>query len=263
MFAAAELGAAIIPLNTTLPPSVIIKNFSFTKVKFLIGWYTVLNKIFSNNKYKKLFNNKSISVGAKIYNCTYFNDLLKENKSNFILKNQSNLLNANFIITLTSGSTGSPKPIILTQKTKLLRALLVKKLYKLSNKDVVIASTPLEHSLSQRLIFLPLIIGGTLILLKNFNEKIWANEIKKHRVTFSILVASQIESISDNKENYFKKLTSLNNIVSTSAKLSQNFKKKINLFPKCYFYEWYGTSEVATATNLHLNKDTKKIKSMP
>ena len=89
-----------------------------------------MNKIFSNNKYKKLFNNKSISVGAKIYNCTYFNDLLKENKSNFILKNQSNLLNANYIITLTSGSTGSPKPIILTQKTKLLRALLVKKLYK-------------------------------------------------------------------------------------------------------------------------------------
>ena len=30
------------------------------------------------------------------------------------------------------------------------------------------------------------------------------------------------------------------------------------LFPKCNFYEWYGASEIATATNLYLNKEIKK-----
>ena len=61
LLAAAELGAIVVPVNTTLPSSTIIKNFSFTKVKFLIGWHSVLSKIFSNNKYKSLYQKKSIS----------------------------------------------------------------------------------------------------------------------------------------------------------------------------------------------------------
>lgn len=262
MFAAAKIGAAIVPLNTTLPPSTIIQNFLSTKTKFIICWHTVLNKIILNNKYKSLFENKLISVGAKIDKCKYFDDLTKENKNNLKYIDNSDVLNKDYIISLTSGSTGSPKPIILTQKTKLLRSLFVKKLYKLNNKDIVIASTPLEHSLSQRLIFLPLIIGGTLVLLKNFTEKVWAKEIRKHKVTFSILVSSQLELILKSKENYLKKLKSLKTTVSTSAKLSQNFKNKTNLFPKCNFYEWYGASEIATATNLYLNKEIKKTKSV-
>ena len=262
ILAAAKIGAAIVPLNTTLPASTIIKNFLSIKTKFIISWYTVLKKINFDNKYKKLFKNKLISVGDKINNCKYFDDLLKEGKKNSKYADNLNLLNNDYIISLTSGSTGLPKPIIFTQKTKLLRSLSVKKLYNLNHKDTVIASTPLEHSLSQRLIFVPLIIGGTLVLLKNFTEKIWAEKVKKYKVTFSILVSSQIESIFRSKKNYFSKLKSLKTAVSTSAKLSQNFKDKINLFPRCNFYEWYGASEIGTVTNLHLNKEIKKTKSV-
>ena len=262
MLAAAKIGAAIVPLNTTLPVTTIIHNLLFTKVKFLISWHTILNKILLNNKFKKIFKNKSISVGSKIDDCKYFHDLIKENKNYRKKIDKTHFINKNYIISLTSGSTGSPKPIIFTQKTKVLRALLVKKLYKLTSKDIVIVATPLEHSLSQRLIFLPLIMGGTLVLLKNFTSKIWINEVKKNRVSFSILVASQIELIFKSNKNYLKQLGNLKTLVSTSAKLSENFKNKINLFSKCNFYEWYGASEIATATNLQLNKETKKTRSV-
>ncbi len=262
MLAAAKIGAAIVPLNTTLPIPTIVSSLLFTKVKFLISWHSVLNKILLNNKFKRTFKNKTISVGSQIDNCRYFQDLIKKNKNYRKEINQAHFINKNYIISLTSGSTGSPKPIILTQKTKVLRALLVKKLYKLTSKDIVIAATPLEHSLSQRLVFLPLIMGATLVLLKNFTNKIWINEVKKNRVSFSILVASQIESIFKSKKNNLKKLNSLKTLVSTSAKLSENFKNKISLFSNCNFYEWYGASEIATATNLRLNKESKKIKSV-
>ncbi len=69
ILAAAKIGAAIAPLNTTLPASTIIKNFLSIKTKFIISWYTVLKKINFDNKYKKLFKNKLISVGGKINNC--------------------------------------------------------------------------------------------------------------------------------------------------------------------------------------------------
>ena len=80
MLAEAKIGAAIVPLNTTLPVHTITHNLLFTKVKFLISWHSVLNKILINNKFKKIFKNKLISVGSQISNCEYFQDLIKEKK---------------------------------------------------------------------------------------------------------------------------------------------------------------------------------------
>ena len=262
MLAAGKIGAAIVPLSTSLPLPSIFRSFLFTKVKFLIGWHTILSKINKDKKLKKIYKNKLISVGEKIPNCIDFNNLICKTSKVIKKTKDINFLNNDYIISLTSGSTGHPKPIILSQKTKLLRAQAAKKLYKLNNKDIIITATPLEHSLSQRLIFLPLIMGATLILLKNFNEKIWMKEVKKNKVTFSILVPTQIEKIFNNKINYEKNLKTLRTIVSTSAKLSQDFKKKINLFNKCNFHECYGASEIAIGTNLNLKKDSKKIKSV-
>mgnify|MGYP001299201203 CR=1 FL=1 len=87
------------------------------------------------------------------------------NNKHYAIKtmNSKNLLNKNYIIALTSGSTGDPKPIILSQKTKILRSLYTKKLYNLNRKSVVIASTPLYHTLAQRLIILPIMMGGRLM----------------------------------------------------------------------------------------------------
>ena len=45
MLAAGKIGAAIVPLSTSLPLPAIFRSFLFTKVKFLIGWHTILNKI--------------------------------------------------------------------------------------------------------------------------------------------------------------------------------------------------------------------------
>ena len=76
MLAAAKIGAAIVPLNTTLPIPTIVSSLLFTKVKFLISWHSVLNKILLNNKFKRTFKNKTISVGSQIDNCRYFQDCL-------------------------------------------------------------------------------------------------------------------------------------------------------------------------------------------
>jgi len=262
MLAAAEIGAATVPLSTTLPINMIISNFQSTNVNFIICWHTILSKIILDKKLKNLYKKRRISIGSKVNGCVCFEDLKNKKKLKQEYKNNLSLINKDYIISLTSGSTGKPKPIVFSQKTKLLRALSAKKLYKLSNRDIVIASTPLEHSLSQRLIFLPLVMGSTLVLLKNFSEINWINQVQKYKVTFSVLVASQTESIFKKNIVDLKKIKSLKTLVSTSAKLSKSFKDKAHLFKKCNFYECYGTSEIAFGTSLHLNKDIKKTKSV-
>ena len=62
-------------------------------------------------------------------------------------------------------ATGNPKPILFKQITKINRAKAAIKLFKLKKSDVIISSTPLDHSLGQRLLFVSLILGSTLILL--------------------------------------------------------------------------------------------------
>ena len=54
MLAAGKIGAAIVPLSTSLPLPSIFRSFLFTKVKFLIGWHTILSKINKDKKLKKI-----------------------------------------------------------------------------------------------------------------------------------------------------------------------------------------------------------------
>ena len=48
-----------------------------------------------------------------------------------------------FVIILSSGSTNNPKPIVLSQKTKILRSIETRKLYNINSTDVVLGTLPL------------------------------------------------------------------------------------------------------------------------
>lgn len=263
MFAAARIGATIVPYNVTLPVKIMKKSFLYTKINFLIGWHKVVEKIFKERNIERIINKRNaITVGNKSIKFKNFDEFANKKYSLIRIKKTRNLLNNDYIIALTSGSTGNPKPIILTQKTKLLRSLYTKNIYNLNSKSVVIASTPLYHTLAQRLVLLPIIMGGTSIILSGFSTKKWFSEVKKNNVTFSMLVSSQIENIVNYKKNIFSKLKSLKTIVSSSAKLHEDAKNKIKILKSPNFYEIYGTSEIAAVTNMKINGNTSKINSV-
>ena len=150
----------------------------------------------------------------------------------------------------------------MTQKTKLLRSYFTKKIYNLSSNSVIIASTPLYHSLALRLVLLPIIIGATSVILSGFSTKKWFGEVKKNNVTFSILVSSQLENLINYKKNIFDKLRNLKTIVSSSSKLNKLVRNKIEKLKFPNIYEIYGTSEIAGVTNFKINKNNNKIDSV-
>lgn len=262
LFAAARVGATIVPYNISSPTSDIKNNFLYTKIKFLIGWYKKIEKIFREKNFDKIIGkNRTIIVGSSSTEFINFDTLLKSDRNKSLLK-KNNFIKNNYIIALTSGSTGNPKPIILSQKTKLLRSLYSKKLYKLNSNSTFIVSTPLYHTLAQRLVILPIILGGTSVILSGFSTKKWFELVKKHKVTFSILVSSQLENLINEGEKIFSKLKSLKKVVSSSAKLNNEIKKKLIKIKSQKFYEIYGTSEIANITNMEINKKIKKIESV-
>ncbi|MCL2766150.1 MAG: acyl--CoA ligase [Peptococcaceae bacterium] len=260
LLAAAKLGIALVPLSPTLPYSVIENAFRFADVKHIIAHGNIIKELMSYNNL--LIDGVWISTDEKLEQAEYMVDLLdKYNSEQGIDVNITG--DEIIILTLTSGSTGKPKPIILTQKNKYDRALAAAQLYSVTPDDIILAATPLYHSLAERLVLLPLILGGTSVLMSRFTPALWLQCVKEQQVTFTIAVSSQLAQIAQLLTSPFlPEIDSLRCIVSSSALLEPHIKSELLNKLKCELHECYGTSEIAIATNLNMMDYAKKMRSV-
>ena len=258
-YALADIGAVMIPLNTSLGTKDLIQQIKFTDTKFIFCWHSLINKINIDRKKIKIKKEKIISLGRKIVGFKNFENLLIKKDVSF--KNIVSV-DSDFIIGMTSGSTSKPKAIVYSQKTKLLRGLNAKQIYDLSHKDVLILSTPMKQSISHRFLFLPAIIGSTCVIMQNFNGKNWLHLVQKYKVSFSILVSDQIRNVLSRMRKKDKRVKSLKSLVSCCSELQDQTKiELLNKF-KCNVFDTYGASELGTVTNINLKKDFKKYKTL-
>jgi acyl-CoA synthetase (AMP-forming)/AMP-acid ligase II len=259
MLAASKIGLTIIPFNTNYNKDVLLKCFRDLKVDTIIAWHRFIEYFdVELKKYKNKI--RLVSYGKKLNGFLYFEYLLLKKNSKKI--RNPNLIYKDYIISLTSGSTGKPKPILFKQTTKLERAKAAIKTFELNQNDVIITSTPLDHSLGQRLLFTSLILGATCVLLKKFTTNNWLDSVRLNNVSFTILISSQIENIFKNNINQVLKLKSLKKIVSASSKFKDDFKKNKKILKQFNLYEMYGASEIGTATSINLNKEKNKYNSV-
>jgi long-chain acyl-CoA synthetase len=189
-----------------------------------------------------------LSVGRELDGCRFYREM-DAYDGTFEPRNLT--CSEDYILTMTSGSTGVPKPIILRQQTKIDRAFLgCRDLYGLSQDEVIITASPMYHSLGQRLVLLPLIIGGTSVIIPRFTPDSWLKAIEVHRVTFTIAVSSHLERLVKHPGVGDYDIKSLRVIVSSSALLSDKMKRACIEMLGCDFHECYGTSEIGIATSL-------------
>jgi len=259
ILAAANIGAGLVPINPTLPQHAIQTAFAAADVKHLIARRAFLEQC-------------EKSGGPNVAGTTICMDeaydgfpSLRDAASLPAERPISGEISGEeiLIITMTSGSTGTPKPIVLTQQNKIDRAMAHIRLYGITKEDRVLAATPLYHSLAERLVLMPLLIGGTSILLPRFTPKIWLNCVREQRVTFTIAVSAQLNQISAELSNPDAPgIESLRCLVSSSALLEPHIKA--NLIDKlhCDFHEMYGTSETSTVTNINFRETADKVRSV-
>ena len=250
LLAASYLNACVVPVNDYYNKNHLKKIINISKANYIIG-----DK--DNCKYFK--NNKKIKNFLCIDNNKNFNYFFEKNISNKIIKRKIDI-EKNYIITFTSGSTANPKAIIFSQRTKIERFKLFKKLYKINNNDKLIITSPIDHSLGMRMYFVPLLTGCTFVLMRKFSAELYLDMIKKYSINFSILVANQITEIVKNKK-LFKKFFLKKALVSASASLNQHIKKRI-LTKKINLYEMYGAAEIGTVTSFNINNEKRFIGSV-
>jgi long-chain acyl-CoA synthetase len=260
MLAAADLGATIVPMSNSLGQKDLLTTIKLTGIKFIVGWHVTLKNIFDLSENSFLLpRDHCIAVGGEVMGLHCFNKLLETEPSEYKLNDCEADEDADFILTVTSGSTSTPKPIVFTQRTKIIRSLAAQKLYGMTENDITLTPTPLYHSISQRLVLMPLITGGTCVIMKKFTTKSWFEMIQRHKITFCIAVANQLKMILDKVDSVTEDLSSMRCLVCCCALLRGDIKERLFSVFKCDVHECYGASEVGIISNLSNNTSKNKL----
>ena len=247
-FSCADLGVCAVPLNPSLPLHAVKSAMQAGDIKHIIAR-------------SAFFAECDKSGGLDIPGFTICLDkeypgTIPFDKINEMLTDRPALAydvdgSESLILTMTSGSTGTPKPIDISQDNKYERSMAHIRVYNLTKDDRILAATPLYHSLAERLVILPLILGATSILLPRFTPAIWLRCVEDQKPTFTIAVSAQLAQIVELlKQPDAPSITSFRSIVSSSALLETSVKAELIDLLQCEFHEMYGASEVSTVTDI-------------
>ena len=250
MITAANIGLVLVPNNTTIGEQSLCRSIYAADVKHAFVWHALIPDL--KNTFDSILDEGAVfvSVGGAGNDADSYEALLKTPSDFSNLNITEELQEHPFILTMTSGSTGDPKPIVLSQQTKLLRAKAAIALYGINHEDITLIATPMYHSLAERLVIIPLITGGTCVLLGTYTAKKWLQAVIEHKVTFAIPVSSQLKQILLELNAHPCSLDSLRCLVSSSERLPDSVREEMKQVIHCEFHECYGASEVAIVTNL-------------
>jgi len=244
LFALSYLGSTAIPVNKDSNSNSLNKLISNCKGEYLLSDKIFIESIKKFSHYG-ISNNKCLDV---IFFDKY--SIKKIHKhDDFPMTTFDN--DIDFIFTATSGSTGDPKAIVLSQKNKINRIFegCIDE-YDLIKDDVVLCASPIYHSLGLRLCLIPFLLGCSLVLLKKFSPTKWIEAVHENEVTFSISVSAHLVQILPYLLNNRKKIKSLKNLVASSSILPNDIRTTYSKNFNMNFFECYGTSEVGIATSI-------------
>lgn len=258
-FTAADLGVCLVPLNPTLPLESIKVAMISGDMKHLIARKSFLSEC--EKKGGVDVQGVTVCLDGDYEGAYSFSEVANMPTTRPACESIKG--DESLILTMTSGSTGTPKPIDISQQNKVDRSLAHIRVYGLTKEDRILAATPLYHSLAERLVILPLILGATSILLPRFTPALWLNCAKEQKPTFTIAVSAQLAQILELlKQTNTESIDSFRSIVSSSALLEEKVKLELIDKLQCEFHEMYGTSETSTISDICFQTARHKQKSV-
>jgi fatty-acyl-CoA synthase len=100
----------------------------------------------------------------------------------------------------TSGTTGRPKGVMLTHRNLYLNAINALIEFGLQDKDVFLQSTAQFHCNGWGMPYATTAVGGTQVILDNFDPAIVCNLIKKEKVTVSCMAPTMLSMLLNHPE---------------------------------------------------------------
>lgn len=152
-------------------------------------------------------------------------------------------LDASFALLYTSGTTGSPKGVMISQRNLSYSALMARDVWRFTTTSVNLVAMPLFHIGGLGYGMMALSQGGHTVLLQQPAPALVLEAIQKHRATHAFFVPTVIQSLVNAEGVDAMELSSLRLIVYGASPISESLLlRAIEVFG-CGFSHAYGLTE--------------------
>ena len=148
-----------------------------------------------------------------------------------------------FALMYSSGTTGTPKGIVLTHRSRLDYGSIMATAVGAGSGSVALVTTPLCSNMSWTSLIVTLMEGGAVVVHSKFDAARFVRAVEEHRVTHALLVPTQIARILATPELDGADLSSLKMICTTGSPINPEVKARAMARFPCCFFEMYGMTE--------------------
>jgi len=145
----------------------------------------------------------------------------------------------------TSGSTGDPKGVMLTNRTLYLHAMAVASLYRDSETTVDLHTIPLFHANGWGRPQASTMLGTKQIMVRRFDPAAVLRLVKEHGATDMALVPTMANALLHCPDLAASDVSSMRNIVLGGAASSPELIERMEKAFHCDVYAGYGLTETA------------------
>jgi fatty-acyl-CoA synthase len=158
----------------------------------------------------------------------------------------------------TSGTTGRPKGVMLSHKNVTTHALGTIAEIHLTDRDVWIHVAPLFHLADAWATWAVTWVGGTHVLVREFDAKVVLETIQREKVTLTNLIPTMLNLMVNHPDVGKFDYSSLRVLLSGGAPIAPKVVRKIVETFKCDYIQTYGMTETSPYLTLSILKDHLK-----
>ena len=155
------------------------------------------------------------------------------------------------VILYTSGTTAKPKGVMLEERQFDINCMGFLEYLKFNADDRVIVALPLFHSFGNIMALSVLRVGGTLILMRQFQPKSILNGISEHQATILPLVPTIYSFLVDLVKRGGYDVSSLRYCISGGASLPEALLHKVEETLGVTVIEGYGLTETSPVISVN------------
>ena len=146
-------------------------------------------------------------------------------------------------IIYSSGTTGLPKGIVLTHRTRIAYGTLFGAAWRMTPESVALHAGSIVFNGAFLTLLPAMFLGATFVLMKQFDPERFVRVASRERVTHVFLVPSQIIALLQVPGFSSETLASLEMVGSVGAPLHAQYKEELERRLPGRFYELYGLTE--------------------
>jgi len=161
----------------------------------------------------------------------------------------------------TSGTTGRPKGVMLSHKNGMTHALGTIAEIHLIDGDVWIHVAPLFHLADAWATWAVTWVGGTHVLVKEFDARLVLETIQREKVTLTNLIPTMLNLMVNHPDVGKFDYSSLRVLLSGGAPIAPEVVRKIVDTFKCDYIQTYGMTETSPYLTLSILKE--HLKKLP